>query len=256
MNDSYSQWLARRREESKLAYAALMKFYPLTLDDLPDEIWLPVPDYEGYHVSNFGRVKSFKRGKVKILKPAMISGYLLVTLSKDNKPKMFYVHRLVALAFIPNLESKREINHIDGHKLNNFVGNLEWCTPKENRQHAVALGLRKSGEDRPDAKLTNQQVRYIRENPDGLNIYKLAEMFGVNPTKISAAQRGETYKNAGGSIREAKPYTPRISDDIRKAIRAEYVFGSHEFGSIALAKKYGVAQKSILNIVNEVKKQH
>lgn len=64
-----------------------------------------------------------------------------VRLYKDTNSKDYKVHRLVAKAFISNIEHKPEINHIDGNKQNNRVDNLEWCTRKENEQHAVRYGL-------------------------------------------------------------------------------------------------------------------
>ena len=133
-----------RYEKAKPAYDAFMKCYPLTLDDLPGEIW---KDFMGYRVSNFGRVKSFKT-KPRIMKPVLVSkGYLHVMLCKDSKVKWFSIHRLVALTFIPNPEEKPQVNHRDGHKLNNHVSNLEWCTRSENQRHAAKLGLLKSGAD-------------------------------------------------------------------------------------------------------------
>ena len=238
----------RYEEEFKPAYAALMKFYPFTLEDLDGEIWKPIPDYEQlYHISNFGRVKSFYNGKIKIRKPVLgTTGYLLVNLSKGNKVKLIAVHQLVALAFIPNTEGKPEVNHKVGCKFNNYVENLEWATQAENIRHAVANDLIKSGEGNYRAKFTNAQVEYIRNNPDGLNLEQLAAKFGVVFQVISAIQLGKKYRNAGGSIR------PKfgVPEEIKKQIRSEYVFGSKEFGCRALAKKYGVDHSTIWKIVN------
>ena len=251
-----NEWERRRYEKSKLAYNALMKFYPLTLEDLPDELWKPVPDYEGYHVSNFGRIKRiYKNGKLKILNPTLIrKGYPRVCLCKDNQKKTFLVHRLVAKTFIPNPENKPQVNHLDGCKLNNHVSNLEWATQSENMRHAYDTGLKVNpqGEDTYNAKLTNEQARYIRENPDDLSIYKLAEMFSVYPTKISAIQLGKTYQGAGGVIRAKKQSgSPRVPDDIREQIRAEYQEGVRGQGSYALAKKYGLVHSTVLTIIHE-----
>ena len=237
----------RRYELNKPAYAALMKFYPLTTDDLDGEIWRPVPDYEDYQISNFGRVKSFWFGKVKILKPVLLLDYLAVTLYKDGKSKMFKVHRLVATVFIPNPDNKPEVNHIDGNKFNNYVGNLEWSTQTENIRHAVANDLIKSGEGNYQAKLTNEQVEYIRNNPDSLNQYELAKKFGVDRRTISKIQLGQKYKNAGGSTR--KPQKQPVPEEIKKQIRAEYKAGVVGCGSYALAKKYGVDPSTIRRIV-------
>ena len=64
-----------------------------------------------------------------------------MALSKESKEKRFYIHRLVAKAFIPNHENKSQINHINGNKLDNSVENLEWCTNSENQRHAIKHGL-------------------------------------------------------------------------------------------------------------------
>lgn len=98
------------------------------------EEWKDIIDYEGmYQVSSEGRVKSLKYGKERILKPASeTGGYLQITLLKNGKSKHYRIHRLVANAFIPNIENKPEINHIDEDKTNNNVMNLEWSTREEN----------------------------------------------------------------------------------------------------------------------------
>ena len=73
----------QRKDEARAAYNALMKFYPLTTDDLDGEKWRDISGYENYQVSNFGRVKSFKRHTPKILRPAINhNGYLYVCLSR------------------------------------------------------------------------------------------------------------------------------------------------------------------------------
>jgi len=243
-----NEWERRRYEKSKPAYEALMKVYPFTLDDLEGELW---KEFNGYHVSNFGRVKSFKYKKPRILKPRISLDYLRVELCFDGKHKLFSVHRLVALAFIPNPENKPEVNHIDGNKLNNHISNLEWVTASENTRHSVDTGLKiaPQGEEHYKAKLTNEQVQHIRNNPGGLKGCELAKMFGVGRATISEIQHGKKYKKAGGTVHLTKSQIPRLPADIRNQIRAEYVRNSKEFGSYALAKKYGVDHKTILRII-------
>jgi hypothetical protein len=107
------------------------------------EIWKDIENYESYYeVSNLGRIKS-KRSCIIMKNILNNNGYLMCTLSAPGKRKKFSVHRLVAAAFIKNDLDKKQVNHIDGNKLNNIIINLEWVTPKENTNHAWRLGLAK-----------------------------------------------------------------------------------------------------------------
>ena len=237
-------------EKARQIYSAFIKWYPMTVEDLPSEEWEIIPDWEDYHESSYGRTKSFHNGKSRIIKPSTDKkGYLRVNLCKGGKKKLFQVHRLVALCFIPNPDSKPQINHRDGNKLNNHVSNLEWCTSSENIQHAFDTGLKKSGEDHGQAKLTNEQARYIKENPDGLTQRQLADLFGVKQCTISAIQLGRIWKSMDGVIRQSK--CPRVPDEIRTAIRAEYRPRGKGCSTWALAKKYGVNPQTIWRIVHE-----
>lgn len=119
---------------------------------LTNEKWSSVPNYQNYEVSNFGRVRSKERTvlqfghkqfytrvmKGRILKPRLQkSGYLLVWLSKDGNSKPFSIHRLVAECFVHG--HGKEVNHIDGDKLNNCAWNLEWVSRSENIKHAYSV---------------------------------------------------------------------------------------------------------------------
>lgn len=108
-----------------------------------EEIWKDVKGYEGlYKVSNFGRVKSLKYGRERILKTGKHGYYLTVSLYFDNKLKTAKVHRLVAMAFIENPDNKPQVNHLDEDKTNNNVNNLEWVTAKENINYGTAIQRR------------------------------------------------------------------------------------------------------------------
>lgn len=95
-------------------------------------------------VSDLGRVKSNLRdGRILKTNPDS-KGYHRLRMTINRKKYAFKVHRLVAMAFIPNPENKPQVNHIDGNKDNNAASNLEWVTSKENAQHALRTGLWKS----------------------------------------------------------------------------------------------------------------
>lgn len=103
------------------------------------EVWRPIEGFEGYQVSNLGNVKSNKTGLDIVMHPSKDSdGYMVVSLSPNKgKYKTMKVHRLVAMAFIPNPYGKPHINHIDYNRSNNVINNLEWVTPKENTAHSI-----------------------------------------------------------------------------------------------------------------------
>lgn len=172
-----------------------------SVTNLPGETWKDVKDYEGlYQISNKGRVKSLRWAGGKVLKFGNSGfGYFFVNLSKNNKCRNFFVHTLVARAFIPNPENKPEVNHIDGNKKNNCVENLEWVTESENHLHAYKTGLRK----RSNSKLSDEDVRFIREHykfrNSEYNTYSLARMFQVCPVTILNIVHNKNYKTANES---------------------------------------------------------
>lgn len=109
------------------------------------EIWKDIKGYEGlYQISNTGKVKSLERYMnnrkcEEIIKvPSLTNkGYYRLPLCKYGKIKYYYIHRLVAEAFINNFENKPTVDHIDRNKSNNCVSNLRWATYKEQIQNRV-----------------------------------------------------------------------------------------------------------------------
>ncbi len=105
------------------------------------EIWKPIKGYEGYYkISNLGRIKNIRTNTFKTISIGKI-GYPVVYLYKDGSYKTYYVHRLLAETFIPNIDNKLQVNHIDGNKTNNSLNNLEWITYFKNIQHAYDINL-------------------------------------------------------------------------------------------------------------------
>ena len=108
-----------------------------------EEVWKDIDGFNGdYQVSNLGRVRSFNRKTVRYLKPQLIQGYERVHLDWKQNRHYLFVHRLVALAFIPNPENKPVVNHLDENPRNNNVTNLEWATQKENINWGTSLKKR------------------------------------------------------------------------------------------------------------------
>ena len=118
------------------------------------EIWAIVSGYPNYFISSFGRVKNKSD---KILKIDFSRPYPTIALYKNNVPKRYTIHRLVATAFLENKENKKTVNHIDGVKTNNNVLNLEWNSYSENLRHAFSIGLNKArlGEKNKNTKYDN-----------------------------------------------------------------------------------------------------
>ena len=165
------------------------------------EVFEDLKGYEDtYQISEFGRIFSKRRlvgNKIifgRELEPQLTSdGYLKVTLSKDGTSKRFYVHRLVAMQFIDNINNLEQVNHIDGNKLNNNVTNLEWCTKEENQNHAVEHNLMQHGEARPSAILKESEVIEIYKAKGILSSAQLSAKYGVSKNTINRILRGEKW---------------------------------------------------------------
>lgn len=169
---------------------------------LDGEEWRPVPGYEGlYSVSNKGRVKSLSRTVSKntsfrhetadkIMRSSKLrSGYLFVHLTKDGKTKMFPIHRLVAIAFIPNKLELPEVNHKDENKTNNCVENLEWCTKKYN----VNYGTRTQRTYKPVLQY-DKKMNLIAEYA---SISDAAKAINAGTSYIAGCAKGVVRKRKG-----------------------------------------------------------
>lgn len=151
--------------------------------------WRPVPGYEGaYDVSSSGKIRNHKTGKV-MRNPIHKSGYAQAFLRKDGSQWNVYVHRLVALAFIPNSEGKPDINHIDGNKQNNSVDNLEWVTRSENTMHRYYV----LGQRIKKVHAANLATGEVREYAST----RAAGRDGFHQGHVAANCRGETPHHKG-----------------------------------------------------------
>lgn len=143
---------------------------------MSEEIWKDIDGFPNYQVSDLGRVRNKKTGR--ILKPGCAGGgYLYVVLSKDGVQCNRHIHRLVAESFLDWPSEKRDVNHIDGNKQNNYLHNLEWCTRRENINHAYANGLNKRA--RP--------VRIVETGEIFNNMQDCANAIGAHKSAIRAS---------------------------------------------------------------------
>jgi hypothetical protein len=164
-----------------------------------NEIWKDIEEYEGlYKVSNLGRIASYKYKHKKICSCNSKKAYPIVTLCKNLTYKKIRVHVLVAAAFIPNPENKKEVNHLNGIKTDNRVCNLEWVTPKENMIHCYKIGLRKGlkGEECGRSKLQYKDILSIRNeyNKGIVSQKELSLLYGVRREQISNIIRQVSWK--------------------------------------------------------------
>jgi len=175
------------------------------------EIWKDIPITEGcFQISNLGNIKSTRTGKI-MKQQSDQKGYKRFSPSVNGKKFTLKVHRLVAQAFIEVPEELQNachnwqhgvipVNHIDGDKSNNALYNLEWCSPSQNTIHAIESGLKiyPSGEDSPNSKMSNENVRkirslYVPRHPN-FGCCGLARMFNTTPTLICNIVNYKTYK--------------------------------------------------------------
>jgi hypothetical protein len=170
------------------------------------EQWRDIKGYEGlYQVSNLGRVKSMKRTTTKggILKHDIVTGYLRVSLCKNNIRKNYLIHRLVAENFIGYRDSPMQINHKDFNRQNNRPENLEWVTRKENIKHfrtserAILRDERDNQIKREASKLNLSDILLICKLHDEykLKIKTLAWLFDIHRNTIMNIFNGKHWSN-------------------------------------------------------------
>jgi|LGVE01.1.fsa_nt_gb hypothetical protein len=145
------------------------------------EIWKVINGYEKYEISNIGNVR---KGKLLLSPQVNQCGYIVIRLTKNKKRYHNSIHRLVAIAFIPNIDNLKEVNHIDGNKLNNDYTNLEWSSRSKNIQHAYDTGLKiaLSGINHPQVTLSKEICLKIQDdlNEGKLSKTNIAKKYNTN----------------------------------------------------------------------------
>lgn len=149
------------------------------------ERWAPVVSLDGrYYVSSYGRIMSdphknsnnqYGAGEIKKQRLDRY-GYMICTFRINGKYVIKTIHRLVAMAFVPNPENKPQVNHLNGDKTDNCPENLEWVTNGENQRHRHRV----LGHTPPNEITTKQQVIEIfKLRADGANLNQISERVGI-----------------------------------------------------------------------------
>lgn len=167
------------------------------------EIWVKVNGIGNYEISNLGRFKNAKSGL--ILKPQKLKeGYLQVNAWHNNQRTHYLLHRLIATAFIENIENKPFVNHINGIKTDNRIENLEWVTASENIIHSRKLGLSYNSEKQRKSAGLVGRINGIKScgikvfDPSTNKVYdsknEMAKIIGVNYSTINTRIKNGIYK--------------------------------------------------------------
>lgn len=169
--------------------------------NLEGEVWKTVPDLYGYEISNLGRVKSLPKAQgFGFKKETVLEGFLTrkgyhkVNLKVDKKAKGTLVHRLVAMAFLPNPNNLPEVNHKNGIKTDNRIENLEWVTHSENMRHALENDLHARGEERKNSKLKDVDIPVIRSmRASGMKMHEISKHFNVARQTVNSVLNGTAW---------------------------------------------------------------
>lgn len=160
-----------------------------------EEIWKIVESYPNYSISNLGNLKSNITDKL-LQKHTTWNGYVVYDLYKNNNHKRMFAHRLVAIAFIPKIEGKEYIDHINGIKSDNRVKNLRWCTIKENLNFQLAkynASISHTGTKLPES---------AKEKLSILNSGTGNPMYGKTHSDKAKAKISEALKNPSEKTRK------------------------------------------------------
>lgn len=222
------------------------------------EIWATISGFEHYEISNMGRVRRKETRRIRALSTTQ-RGYKRITLDRGPGSRARLVHRLVAQAFIS--ESDLQVNHKNGDKTDNRVGNLEYVTNKENSHHAYRTGV-------IIRVLTADRVLEIRKrlHSGEVSFLKLAAEFGVARTTISGIAHRKSWGHLddgfpplrgkrGASVGEGNGMTTLTEEDVRK-IRRLYHKDSDNYTQAILAKMFSVTRSTIRNIVTRATWKH
>ena len=164
------------------------------MTSMNEEIWKQIPDFSNYEISSYGNVRN-KSSRKHFSKRSLRGGYIRINLKNDDKkPKSLTIHRIVAITFIPNVENKYTVNHINHNKLDNRVENLEWASTTEQNRHK-----RKVPRDKQRLISSRKIWRLDRDTNKKIQLYETIRdaskwVFDNNLTSIENFDNGNNIK--------------------------------------------------------------
>lgn len=193
--------------------------------------WVKIKGSRTYEINKEGQIRRI--ATKEIVQPVLTnSGYLRV--SKHR------IHRTLAETFIPNLENKPEVNHIDGNRLNNSLDNLEWVTSSENTEHMLKTG-------RGNIKIKRSDIpKIVEQYNNRVSRQELAKQYGVTPKAITNVLKGEVASHIERpNLKRSTKYKLTLVEE--QKIKQEYLEGN--ITQEQLAKKYKVGRTTIGRIL-------
>lgn len=217
-------------------------------------MWAEIPGFDGYRISDSGQIQSSwvprggsspKRGDYRDMSQHLSkTGYPRVHLRvSQGKKKLVAVHKLVAITFLgPCPGKKYQIRHLNGNKLDNRVENLVWGTAKENNDDQLIHGTRSMGERHYAARLSLEDVQFIREQPLTVSDREISIRLGVTAGQIYKIRTMRKWKNGIATKSKCKGYAKKYSDELIEAVREA------KGTTVEIGKRFGIPQSYVSKI--------
>lgn len=200
-----------------------------------DKEFVDIPGKEPFQINRLGEVKNKITGRI-LTNNISNNGYYNTGTTVDGVYKTIYIHRSLALTFIPNPQNKPQINHIDGVKTNNSLDNLEWVTSQENAEHAVKMGLRNpsKGEDHYYQKYPEDTIHSIcKDIQNGIKNSEIMKKYNVPRWIPSELRLGKKWKHITSQYNLQRSNRKTLEDSVLKEICELLISSDKSYKEIA-----------------------
>lgn len=209
------------------------------------EKWLPIPGYDGYEVSDQGRVRSYRRGQPSIIGSTKDS-YPNVLLYNGRARRRFTVHSLVMLAFVGPRPDGQEVRHLNGSPKDNRLVNLKYGTSKENSADCEAHGRTRRGEAHGNCKLSDAQVEeFLRRLDKGELLKDLASEFGISRFHAHRLHYGKVRKTCANPTRGHDLRKRRSGRLTPEQVEEAYALLDSGWSQRKVGEHFGVSHQAI-----------